>query len=83
MQNRAVLFLCARVCADLGLTQISLFFRAHTDPTDLTDFARLMLNLTGFLWLTQISYISLIFRKIVLNLTDVWVMVKKNTDLIH
>ena len=36
-----------------------------------------MLNLTGFLGLTQISYISLIFRKIVLNLTDVWVMVKK------
>lgn len=35
-----------------------------------------MLNLTGFLGLTQISYISLIFRKIVLNLTDVWVMVK-------
>lgn len=42
-----------------------------------------MLELTGFLGLTQISYISLIFRKIVLNLTDVWVMVKKNTDLIH
>ena len=42
----AVLFLCTRVCADLGLTQISLFFRAHTDPTDLTEFARLMLNLT-------------------------------------
>ena len=43
----AVLFFsCARVCADLGLTQISLFFRAHTDPTDLTDFARLALNLT-------------------------------------
>ena len=41
----AVLFLCTRVCADLGLTQISLFFRAHTDPT-LTEFARLMLNLT-------------------------------------
>lgn len=37
-----------------------------------------MLNLTGFLGLTQISYISLIFRKIVLNLTDVWVMVKKS-----
>ena len=33
-----------------------------------------MLNLTGFLGLTQIP---LIFRKIVLNLTDVWVMVKK------
>ena len=41
-----------------------------------------MLNLTGFLGLTQIP-LSLIFRKIVLNLTDVWVMVKKNTDLIH
>ena len=43
----AVLFFsCARVCADLGLTQISPFFRAHTNPTDLTEFARLMLNLT-------------------------------------
>ena len=29
-----------------SLTQISLFFRAHTDSTDLTEFARLMLNLT-------------------------------------
>ena len=45
----AVLFLCTRVCADLGLTQISLFFRAHTDSTDLTEFARLMLNLTDAL----------------------------------
>ena len=36
-----------------------------------------MLNLTGFLGLTQIPQISLILRKIVLNLTDVWVMVKK------
>ena len=39
----AVLCLCIRVYE--SLTQISLFFRAHTDPT-LTDFARLMLNLT-------------------------------------
>ncbi len=31
---------------------------AHTDPTDLTGFARLALNLTGFLWLTQIPQIS-------------------------
>ena len=45
----AVLFSCARVCVDLGLTQISLFFRAHTDPTDPTEFARLMLNLTDAL----------------------------------
>ena len=36
-----------------------------------------MLNLTGFLGLTQIPQIPLIFRKIVENLTDVWVMVKK------
>ena len=44
----AVLFLCIRVCADLGLTQISLYegIEVHTDPTDLTEFARLMLNLT-------------------------------------
>lgn len=40
----AVLFLCIRVYE--SLTQIPLFFRAHTDPTDLTEFARLMLNLT-------------------------------------
>ena len=39
-----------------------------------------MLNLTGFLGLTQIP---LILRWIVSNLTDVWMMVKKNTDLIH
>lgn len=32
----AVLFLCARVCADWP----------HTDSTDPTEFARLMLNLT-------------------------------------
>ena len=37
-------FSCARVCE--SLTQIPLFFRAHTDPTDPTGFARLMLNLT-------------------------------------
>ncbi len=43
----AVLFSCARVCE--SLTQIPLFFRAHTDPTDLTDFARLALNLTDAL----------------------------------
>ena len=42
-------FSCARVCSDLGLTQIPLFFRAHTDPTDPTEFARLMLNLTDAL----------------------------------
>ena len=36
-----------------------------------------MLNLTGFLGLTQIPQIPLIFREIVLNLTDVWVTVKK------
>ena len=36
-----------------------------------------MLNLTGFLGLTQIPQIPLILRWIVLNLTDVWVMVKK------
>ena len=45
----AVLFLCARVCE--SLTQISLYegIEAHTDPTDLTDFARLMVNLTDAL----------------------------------
>lgn len=43
----AVLFSCARVYE--SLTQISLFFRAHTDLTDLTEFARLMLNLTDTL----------------------------------
>ena len=43
----AVLFLCIRVYE--SLTQISLFFRAHADPTDLTDFARLALNLTDAL----------------------------------
>ena len=43
----AVLFLCARVCE--SLTQIPLFFRAHTDPTDPTGFARLMVNLTDAL----------------------------------
>ena len=36
-----------------------------------------MLNLTGFLGLTQIPQIPLILRWIVSNLTDVWVMVKK------
>ena len=47
----AVLFLCARVCADLGLTQIPLYegIEPHTDPTDPTGFARLMLNLTDAL----------------------------------
>ncbi len=40
----AVLFLCIRVYE--SLTQIPLFFRVHTDLTDLTGFARLMLNLT-------------------------------------
>lgn len=39
LQIAAVLFLCARVCG----------FRPHTDPTDLTEFARLMLNLTDAL----------------------------------
>ena len=41
-------FSCARVCADLGLTQIPLYegIEPHTDPTDPTGFARLMLNLT-------------------------------------
>ena len=62
----------------LGSHRFHWLLRAHTDPTDLTDFARLMLNLTGFLGLTQIPQIPLIFRKIVLNLTDVWVMVKKH-----
>lgn len=44
----AVFFSCARVCVDLGLTQISLYegIEPHTDPTDPTDFARLALNLT-------------------------------------
>ncbi len=37
-------FSCPRV--NESLTQISLFFRAHTDLTDLTEFARLILNLT-------------------------------------
>lgn len=42
----AVLFSCARVCE--SLTQIPLYegIEPHTDPTDLTEFARLMLNLT-------------------------------------
>ena len=43
----AVLFFsCARVYE--SLTQISLYegIEVHTDPTDLTEFARLMLNLT-------------------------------------
>ena len=40
-------FSCARVYE--SLTQIPLFFRAHTDPTDPTGFARLMLNLTDAL----------------------------------
>lgn len=43
----AVLFFsCARVCE--SLTQISLYegIEPHTDPTDPTGFARLMLNLT-------------------------------------
>ena len=33
----------------LGLTRITLFFRAHTDPTDLTDFFLMALNLTDAL----------------------------------
>ena len=47
----AVLFLCTRVYADLGLTQIPLYegIEPHTDPTDPTEFARLMLNLTEVL----------------------------------
>ena len=45
----AVLFLCARVCE--SLTQIPFYegIEPHTDPTDLTEFARLMLNLTDAL----------------------------------
>ena len=45
----AVLFLCARVCK--SLTQIPFYegIEPHTDPTDLTEFARLMLNLTDAL----------------------------------
>lgn len=39
-------FFYALACVRIGLTQIPLFFRAHTDLTDLTEFARLMLNLT-------------------------------------
>ena len=47
----AVLFSCARVCADLGLTQFPLYegIEPHTDPTDLTEFARLVVNLTDAL----------------------------------
>ena len=61
----------------LGSHRSHWLLRAHTDFTDTTGFARLALNLTGFLWLTRIPQIPLIFRMIVLNLTDVWVMVKK------
>lgn len=45
----AVLFLCARVCE--SLTQIPLYegIEPHTDLTDLTEFARLALNLTDAL----------------------------------
>ena len=45
----AVLFSCARVCE--SLTQISLYegIEPHTDLTDPTEFARLMLNLTDAL----------------------------------
>ena len=43
-------FLSTQIPQDkgLGLTRIPLYrgFKAHTDPTDLTGFARLMLNLT-------------------------------------
>ena len=63
----AVLFLCARACADWP----------HTDPTDLTEFARLMLNLTdaSLLLLLPKAHTDPTdptdFARLMLNLTEV------------